>query len=363
MTEEIKTPAFRDSGYKRIGISGTSMLVSRIKSQLPRPIRRPLGSVWRALQAFFYYLRGKKILLDYTRHYHKAQRAFKDAGGVAHPAVSSIGDVGVRVVSFGVRDNVIDLPDDYLGLVERVSESVNPAFGQSKECSFFPGLPEGPIPERTEDIPAIRSGEVIIIQLKDPFKVDGLEDLCRPIMRELERKIYGAYLTVENVYLYRSPVSRQTPRVSWLWHFDNHPYEVLKVMIYLTDVDHNSAPFEFLSRGASEKAVSGSPIAPLYGTSRIPDSKIQRFLDSGFERRQVTGPRGTMILFDNDVIHRGTLALQKHRDVLIFQIRPFARALKPYIDQRWTGSFQHADFSPDPSDVVPAIHKPRGFSR
>lgn len=339
------------------------MLVSRIKPLLPQSVRKPLGSVRRTFQVFFYYLRGKKILLDYTRHYHKAQRAFRDAGEVAHPAVSSIRDVGVRVVSFGARDNVIDLPDDYLGLVDRVSESARAGFSQSKECSFFPGLAEGLIPERTEDIPAIRNGEVIIIQLKDPFKIDGLEDLCRPITRELERKIYGAYLTVEKVYLYRSPVSRQTPRVSWLWHFDNHPYEVLKVMIYLTDVGDQSAPFEYLRSAELAIPVAGSPIAPLYGHARIPRKKLTRYLEKGFERHKVIGPKGTMILFDNDVIHRGNLASHACRDVLTFQVRPIAARLSPYVDPRWTGSFQHADFNLDPEDVRPSLQEPRGFSR
>lgn len=339
------------------------MLVSRIKSLLPQPVRKPLGSVWRVFQTLFYYLRGKKILLDYTRHYHKAQRAFRDSGEVAQPAVSSVRDVGVRVVSFGATDNIIDLPDDYLGLVDRVSESAKAGFAQSKECSFFPGLAEALLPERTEDIPEIGNGEVIIIQLNNPFDIDGLEDLCRPIMRELERKIYGAYLTVEKVYLYRSPLSSQTPRVSWLWHFDNHPYEVLKVMIYLTDVDDQSAPFEYLRNAEVAEPVAGSPIAPLYGHSRIPRKKLTRYLEKGFVRRKVIGQKGTMILFDNDVIHRGNLASQTCRDVLIFQVRPIAAKLSPYVDPRWTGSFQHADFNLDPEDVRPSLQKPRGFSR
>ena len=338
------------------------MLVSRIKSLLPRPVRRPLGSVWRTFQTLFYYLRGKKILFNYTRHYHLAQRTYKEVCGETHPAVNSIREVGVRVISFGGTGNVIDLPDDYLELVHRVSEDVKSCLGRSKECSFFPGLPDGPIPERTEDIPAIRNGEVISIQLKNPLAIAGLEDLCRPIMRELERKIYGAYLTVEKVYLYRSPVSSQTPRVSWLWHFDNHPYEVLKVMIYLTDVGDQSAPFEYLRSPELAEPVAGSPIAPLYGHSRIPQKKLTRYLEKGFVRHKVIGPKGTMILFDNDVIHRGNLASQTCRDVVIFQVRPIAARLSPYVDPRWTGSFQHADFNLDPEDVRPSLQKPRGFS-
>ena len=337
------------------------MIGSRIKPFVPKPLRSTLRFVWHTFQTGFYYARGKKILWDYSRHHRRASRNCKGELPTNGRVVKSVRDVGVRVIAFGNKDNVIDLPNEYLQLVDRIAENVQPRLSRSADCSFFPDLPQGPVPNRTEDIPAVKNGDVIMIRLKNPLEVDGLEDLCAPIMREIERKIYGAHVLVEKVYLYRNPVSRQTRRVSWLWHFDNHPYEVLKVMIYLTDVDSRNAPFEYL--GKARKAVPGSPIAPLYGHSRISDQKIARYFARGFESHEVTGPKGTMILFDNDVIHRGNLALQTHRDVLIFQIRPIAERLVPYIDKRWTGSFQHADFSPDPEVVVPSFRELRGFSR
>lgn len=337
------------------------MIGSRIKPLVPTPLRRPLRLVWHTFQTGFYYARGKKILWDYSSHHRRASRKFDDGMGRNGMVVGSVRDVGVRVITFGNADNIIDLPKQYLQLVDQIAKDVRPRFSRSADCSFFPDLPDGPVPDRSEDILAVKNGEVIMIRLTNPFEVKGLEDLCAPIVREIERKIYGAHVLVEKVYLYRNPVSRQTRRVSWLWHFDNHPYEVLKVMIYLTHVDRQNAPFEYLVK--SGKAVPGSPIAPLYGHSRISDQKIARYFARGFESCEVTGPKGTMILFDNDVIHRGNLALQTHRDVLIFQIRPIAEGLTPYIDERWTGSFQHADFSPDPEVVVPSFRKLKGFSR
>jgi hypothetical protein len=316
-----------------------------------------------ASRTSLFYLRGKKILLDYTWHYQRARRIFRHGGFTAAPAVKSVREVGVRVISSGGKDGLIELPDNYPELVDRVSESAKRRLDRSQDCSFFPALPEQPLPERTEDIPAVRNGEVIMMRLKDPFAVDGLEELCFPIMQELERKVYGAHVMADKVYVYRSPVSRQTPRGSWLWHFDNHPYEVLKVMIYLSDVGEHSAPFEYLRSPGPGGSVAGSPIAPLYGHSRIPRKAFARHLEKGVVRQKVTGPKGTLILFDNDVIHRGNLAAQASRDVLIFQVRPAAARLRPYVDPRWTGSFQHADFNLDPGDVNPSIRKPRGSVR
>jgi hypothetical protein len=59
---------------------------------------------------------------------------------------------------------------------------------------------------------------------------------------------------------------------------------------------------------------------------------------------------GTAILFDDNVLHRATLARTGHRDALVFQIRPAAFRPDSYIDPRWTGSFGHDDFNQDPTD-------------
>jgi hypothetical protein len=321
----------------------------------------PLGHAWRTFEAPFYYLRGNKILHDYTRHYHRAQRVFRRGGEASQPVMVSARHVGVRDVVFGAQGNLISLPDNYLELVERVAENVNPHFSLSKDCSFFPGLPAGPIAERTENIPAINNGEVITIQLKNPLVIDGLEELCAPIMQQLERKVYGSYAIVDKVYIYRSVISRHIPRDSWLWHYDNHPHELLKLMIYLNDVSDESAPFEYLRCAKSLKPVPGSPLAPLYGHSRISEQILRRYLSNGFESHKVTGPRGTMILFDNNMVHRANLASHKYRDVLIFQVRPSTFSAQSYIDPRWTGSFQHASFNPDPNELTPSTRKLRYF--
>jgi hypothetical protein len=337
--------------------SRESDLVEKLKRQLPRPIRKPLGHVRRTFEAPFHYLRGKRILADYTKYYRKAQGIFTSEGNAAHLKITPPRNVGVRVVFFGAKRNFINLPTAYLKLVKRVADSVKPLFDLTAECSFFPELQEGPVPERTNDIGAVKNGEIISIQLKNPLVVEGLEDLCAPIVQELENKVYGSYAIVDKVYIYRSPVSRQTRQVSWLWHYDNHPHEVLKVMIYLTDVSDCNAPFEYLRSKGSMTAVSGSPVAPHFSNSRISDDALTRYLSNGAERHRVTGPRGTMIVFDNNMIHRGNLASEGHRDVIIFQFRPVTTKTQPHIDPRWTGSFQHATFNIHPCDLKPSIVK------
>lgn len=332
-----------------------SLLISRLRAVLPPPVKRPLGFAWsRGLDAL-QYLRGKNILRRYAAHHRQARRVFGRDGHHGEIAVGSIRDVGVRLVRPEALDNLIALQDGYEALVARVSRSAATLFERSANCRLFPHLPAGPVPDRTAEVPGLKNGEIITIQLVAPLEVEGVRDLCVPIMEELERKVYGSYVLVDKLYIYRSPVSRQVPSASWLWHFDNHPHEVLKVMVYLTDVTDGTAPFEYLRRVGSSKPLYGSPIAPFYGHSRIAESEVRRLLSDGHESYRVTGPRGTLIVFDENVVHRGTLALERHRDVLVFQVRPATFAARPYISDRWTGSFQHRDINRDPHDIRPHL--------
>ena len=331
---------------------------------VPAILRKRLGRVYRQVIAPAYRRRARQVLRDFTAHHQLAKAAFIRDGHAADLRVASVEEVGVRVlVADGGRNNFLDLPANYLDAVDAVYEKIRPHFDVSAQCSFFPGPIATPIPARTQDVPELRRGDVIAVKLLDPLDVPGLEDVCGPLMQQLERHVFASYALVDKVHVYRSVVGRQCERMTWLWHFDNHPREILKVMIYLTDVDAGRAPFEYLRDATSLKPVLGSPLAPLYGDSRITEDAMKRYRSDGHEVCQVTGPRGTTIVFDNNVVHRAVLARTTYRDVLVFQVRPVAFSTRPYIDRRWTGSFGHADFTRAPSEVTPSLTLPKVFER
>jgi hypothetical protein len=222
---------------------------------------------------------------------------------------------------------------------------------------FLPPLARGPdVPERTADVPAVQSGDVISLQLRAPEALPGLEELARAILPQIERHVYGAHVIVDKVYAYRNLIGRQREQVSWLWHYDNHPTQVLKLMVYLTPVDAGRAPMEYVRNSRSGKALVFEPY-PLLGTSRIPADRMNEYFTQGYAVVQVLGPAGTAILFDDNVLHRATLARTAHRDALVFQIRPATFRPGSYIDAKWTGSFGHDDFNQDPTDY--AVHRKR----
>lgn len=316
-------------------------------SLLTLPVRAA-GYAWRRGRDARFALRGKYILHRYSAHYRRAQRAYREAGHQNAAPVIPLHAVGVRVIDPQRANQLMALPPGYAGIVARVARSVAAAFERSANCHFVPRLPAGVIPERTAEIPALANGEVITLQLLDPFVIDGLHELCEPILRELERTLYGSFIIADKVYIYRNPVSHQKPRASWRWHFDNHPREMLKVMVYLTDVGDDTAPFQYLRERSSEAPLAGAPLTPLCGDSRVPAEEIDRRLAGNWTCHSVTGARGTIVVFDDNVVHRATMAKVAHRDAVVFQVRPATFQPLKHIDARWTGSFGHWDFNRDP---------------
>lgn len=325
-----------------------------IRSRLARLLIGRAADAWRRrVRDLLGLARGRRILQRYSHHYRRAQAAFRQSSVETTPAIGPR-QVGVQVVAPG-SGGIIRLPADFSSRVDRVAAAAAAALDDSSRCRFVPPVRSGPMTANTREIAEVARGEVITIQLLDPLPLDGLRELGEPIVDEIERRIYGSFVLVDRVYVYRSPVSRQTPMRSWLWHYDNHPREMLKVMVYLTDVDEASAPFEYLRDAATGQPVPGRPLAPTHGTSRVPIADVSRLQAAGARPERVTGPRGTVLLFDDNVIHRATLAASRHRDVLVLQLRPATFRAEPRFDPRWTGSFPHRGFNVDPADLLPHL--------
>lgn len=314
-------------------------------------VKRLLRPLYGPPREVFQRLRARGINRRYAANYHRARELYASEGNVPDPIVNHLSEVRVRTVRPENGSSAWTFPPDYLALVNRIAKSAEVQFSESRHCMFLPPLDRSRLPERTAEVPELRAGHVISLQLREPWTLDGVEDLCAALLPSIERRVFGSYVVVDKVYVYRNLVSRQRAQVSWLWHYDNHPTEVLKVMIYLTDVDSGSAPFEYVWNSTSKEALSFAP-KPLVGNSRLKAERVAQYLSDGWEVAQATGPQGTLVLFDDNVLHRATIATERHRDVLALQLRPATFNSARRVDPRWSGSFEHVDFNPDPDDYV-----------
>jgi hypothetical protein len=128
-------------------------------------------------------------------------------------------------------------------------------------------------------------------------------------------------LEVASQYLGVSPVLSQTS--SWFslnsprsqeiesaqqWHWDCDRVKWLKVFVYITDVDGEHGPHEFV-RGTHRRL----PRTSL--SSRVPDSRV-RHLYADEDIISMVGPPGTLVFEDTRGLHRGRPVQRGHRLVL-----------------------------------------------
>ena len=76
-------------------------------------------------------------------------------------------------------------------------------------------------------------------------------------------------------------------------------------------------------------------------TARIIDEEVERLItDHGYVPNKVTGSRGLITSFLNNVAHRANPAIEGYRDVINIRVKPTLVKPPEYINKKWTTSFE-----------------------
>ena len=101
------------------------------------------------------------------------------------------------------------------------------------------------------------------------------------------------------------------------WHLDHEDRRILKVVVYLSDVDSASAPFEYIDLPTSEAVLSRRGRRRSHRAARL-DAAVRAEVPVA-ERRQVTGSRMTAIYVDTGrVLHRVRPPVESERYSVTF---------------------------------------------
>jgi hypothetical protein len=159
-----------------------------------------------------------------------------------------------------------------------------------------------------------REGKDYLVRKYDVGGVLSLDNpwLAAAISRRL-LDIANEYLQlwskVEYVDLWYSlPVGEGADRkASQIWHRDFDDSHLLKVFLYLSDVDEKSGPFEYVPGSHPTGRLAGvHPWAPM-GVGRISDRELAKFVSTD-EVQTFTAPKGTLIFCNTSGLHRGGFA-------------------------------------------------------
>jgi Phytanoyl-CoA dioxygenase (PhyH) len=140
-----------------------------------------------------------------------------------------------------------------------------------------------------------------------------------PRLLDLANAYLGLWSKLEYVDLwYTKPIAADAERrASQRWHRDYNDRHLLKVFIYLADVDPEAGPFEYVPRSAPGTELGDLwPWRPLGDTYPPQDQLAERIADRPVQT--FTGPKGTVIFCNTSGFHRGGFATGKPRILATF---------------------------------------------
>jgi hypothetical protein len=156
---------------------------------------------------------------------------------------------------------------------------------------------------------------------------------------------FHSHFKIYWVQIYRTLPSARAPEASFLWHVDNCPAQVVKLMVYLTDTREDTGAFRLKPRPLSRR---------LLGQGFWDRSRAAQFASALEDRPSTTvfeGPKGTRILFLNwACIHRAKHPEVSHRDVAVFNLLPSTVPWSVHFERhRGQLSMRDEDVCPDPA--------------
>lgn len=277
---------------------------------------------------------------------YMAAKARYRAAGYAYvkPSFSHPREIGLIEINPYSNTTVIQLPSDYLRLIDFISEGINKKMAVAKNCVYYLEDKEAKrrldagedLPESTWDLPEFKGGAIATIRSKECHDIEGIEALAQKIMPEVEKHIYGSCVEVASSFTEMKFVTKEAITKGGLFHSDRHYEDTIRMIIYMCDVNEDNAPFEYLRHKYTAKTcrIKASDHPRYTKNGRIPEDALQAYLDQGYERVKVTGKKGTIILFDSKIIHKANTPKSGSRTVLILPIRPSTGKSVRYVDPR-----------------------------
>lgn len=113
---------------------------------------------------------------------------------------------------------------------------------------------------------------------------------------------------------------------SFGWHIDDNPKELMKIFLYFNDVTESNGAFRALKLNESKKILRKGFIS----YSEEERLKNQILVNSYLEKNPnslvvLEGKAGALLMFDNNLVHKGTPPIHGYRQLAQIEIYPSSR--------------------------------------
>jgi hypothetical protein len=130
---------------------------------------------------------------------------------------------------------------------------------------------------------------------------------------EIANAYLGMYARLRYLNVWHTFASAGTARQSQLWHRDREDRYILKVFVYLSDVNEASGPFTYAPGTHGKGSIRKVPASFLEGG--VPRTRDEQMAEVVPADRWIKclGPQGTIVFADTRGFHKGGLALKNDR--------------------------------------------------
>lgn len=143
--------------------------------------------------------------------------------------------------------------------------------------------------------------------------------LVSPIIESYFRSYFQPYW----IATYRTQPGSVSAGGSFDWHMDNNPKEYMKIFFYLNNVEKSNGAFRAVKRKSSRKLIIRGFRSNSESLRIKNGSMVDRFINQNpKELKVLEGPQGTVIFFDNNLVHKGTLPEKGTRTVISIAMIP-----------------------------------------
>lgn len=134
---------------------------------------------------------------------------------------------------------------------------------------------------------------------------------------------FGSYFQPYWISIQKTSPGPTSTASSFGWHTDDNPKEMIKLFVYLNDVFESNGAFRAFPWNVSKKMLRDGFRSNSEMVRMANHEKINDFLEANPKSLIVLeGPKGTVLGFDNNLVHKGTAPREGYRLAIQIPVIP-----------------------------------------
>lgn len=236
---------------------------------------------------------------------------------------------GVAITSSVILLGSNSLYDELKPAVDHLEKSMEGQIAAVRAAAKNPESHKGYISSLLGDRPTL-----------DPDDIYVRFALQKPILN-IANAYFGMRTRLRYYNVWHTLATQVPPRDSQLWHRDPEDYYILKVFVYLSDVDDGAGPVFYAAGSHLKGNLRKEPAySQKRGDARRTDDPQMAEVIPPERWVKATGPKGTIIFADTRGYHKGGLARERDRIMYLCMFTSQAAKCRDFFERPSTISAQ-----------------------